>query len=173
MDLVDHAAKHRLCSTTPVHSEKVRHSLLQHDMGSSSPARLSGMVEDLSKCCLSDDTVGSKYGSASDSGFCPEGKVSSTSFIVHDSTSAMDDPFTSTTSSDKDKSSKSSCDSAFTAPLVRGVSSASGDAGAIQAESTSSPFSPREDRIGQQPSADNAQALYPPDACVFVAKSVL
>ncbi|TKA65780.1 hypothetical protein B0A49_10430 [Cryomyces minteri] len=32
-----------------------------------------------------------------------------------------------------------------------------------------SPFSPGEDRIGQTPSADNAQAIYPPDACVFVA----
>lgn len=32
------------------------------------------------------------------------------------------------------------------------------------------PFSPRGDRIGQMPSADNAQAIYPPEACVFVAK---
>lgn len=35
-----------------------------------------------------------------------------------------------------------------------------------------SPFTPREDRIGQPISLDNAQAPNPPDACVFVAKQV-
>lgn len=33
-----------------------------------------------------------------------------------------------------------------------------------------SPFSPREERLGETPSADNAQAIFPPEACVFVAK---
>ena len=33
-----------------------------------------------------------------------------------------------------------------------------------------SPFRPREDRAGVQLSGDNAQAILPPNACVFVAK---
>ena len=35
---------------------------------------------------------------------------------------------------------------------------------------TGSPYRPREDRAGVQLSGDNAQAVLPPNACVFVAK---
>lgn len=35
---------------------------------------------------------------------------------------------------------------------------------------TSTPFSPREVRQRETPSAENAQAIFPPEACVFVAK---
>ena len=35
-----------------------------------------------------------------------------------------------------------------------------------------SPYRPREDRAGVQLSGDNAQAVLPPNACVFVAKWV-
>jgi len=34
-------------------------------------------------------------------------------------------------------------------------------------------YSPRVDRMAEKPSADNAQGLYLPNACVFVAKYVV
>lgn len=44
----------------------------------------------------------------------------------------------------------------------------------LQAHVTPTPsgFTPRADRLAEVVSADNAQAIYPPQACVFVAKYV-
>lgn len=44
----------------------------------------------------------------------------------------------------------------------------------LQAHVTPTPsgFTPRADRLAEVISADNAQAIYPPQACVFVAKYV-
>ena len=160
----------RPASLSPVsmYGDTVEHggrpALLQRDIGSSSPARLAGMITD-----LSDETISSTCCSVSDGGFRHESKIASSSFIVHGSSSAMDDPFTSPAFHGSSHSPQPSLDSS--AP-PRALDEDTTDA--PQAKTAlSSPFSPREDRLGQQPSADNAQALYPPDACVFVAKSVV
>jgi len=34
-------------------------------------------------------------------------------------------------------------------------------------------YSPRPDHLGEQPTSENAQAIFPPNACIFVAKWVL
>lgn len=41
---------------------------------------------------------------------------------------------------------------------------------ALTSLANASPFHPREDRAGARLSGDNAQAVLPPNACVFVAK---
>ncbi|KAL9082599.1 MAG: hypothetical protein Q9165_008850, partial [Trypethelium subeluteriae] len=166
---IENLVKHQACPTTPVHSsEKVRPTLLQHDVGNSSPARLSAMVADPSISCIADDTIDATSCSASDSGLAGRSKGLKSSFILHDSSSTMDDPFTSPALYHVDRSTTLSAGSITT--TTRAVSASNKTNGdktdGTPADSTSlsSPFSPREDRIGQQPSADNAQALYPPDA---------
>ncbi|KAI9655807.1 MAG: hypothetical protein M1821_005242 [Bathelium mastoideum] len=169
----DCSVKHRASSmTSESTNEKVVPALLHHALGNSSPARLADMVADLSKYSISDSAINSASCSASDGGFRPDSKTQSASFIVHGADSEMDDPFTSPVHRGKDRSQKAAVNSRARAQSLNGSNAAGLDSTEPVAQNTPilcSPFSPREDRIGQEPSADNAQALYPPDACVFVA----
>jgi hypothetical protein len=74
----------------------------------------------------------------------------------------MDDPFVTPTRGIE------------TVSLSAARESATGVSREQQAHVTPTPagFTPRPDRLAEVISADNAQAVYPPQACVFVAKLV-
>jgi hypothetical protein len=53
---------------------------------------------------------------------------------------------------------------------VRGASTACVSRAEVNVTPTPTGFTPRPDRLAETVSADNAQGVYPPQACVFVAK---
>jgi hypothetical protein len=81
-------------------------------------------------------------------------------FVLSSSTSANDDPFTSTASASNG--------------TVGVTGRTNGDETSPASQSTDSNvlpiFTPREDRLGQEISGENAQGVHPPEACAFVAK---
>ncbi|KAK5172477.1 hypothetical protein LTR04_002403 [Oleoguttula sp. CCFEE 6159] len=104
----------------------------------------------------------------------------SSNFVVQGITTDIDDPFTSPKRQDATEQTEQATPShkkqlsplspaRFTGEQHDEVLAPSSTSAGNISPSLGSPFSPREDRIGQTPSADNAQAIYPPDACVFVA----
>lgn len=77
-----------------------------------------------------------------------------------DRVASMDDPFVTPTRGIETVSPSAACESATV------------DSRELQVNITPTPtgFTPRADRLAEVVSADNAQAVYPPQACIFVAK---
>ena len=69
-----------------------------------------------------------------------------------------DDPFVSAQENDQTADQGKCCVNRYCKALI--LTGVAGE----------SPYRPREDRAGVQLSGDNAQAVLPPNACVFVAK---
>ena len=138
---------------------------MSHSLGplsESSPARLAGMITEM-PTRLKINTEFSVDGRTDLRE--PEGP-----FIVQGANSYIGDPFTTS-----DSTQNSSHHGRITPTAEAGLASpiASTPSPNIPDNlqtSPETPFTPREDRIGQPVSSENAQALNPPDACIFVAK---
>lgn len=93
-------------------------------------------------------------------------------FVLQSRDSEADDPFAITTTPTRRTRS------ANVTPSKRGLvtlsahtTPSSGNRGSVKVtKETPSKHTPRPDRMIEELSADNAQGLLPPDACVFVAK---
>ncbi len=121
-----------------------------------------------------------KYPSSTSAGSSPSGRLrtqgdldspswrSNTEFVQHSRNSQAEDPFVSPTRVPE----RSSSVDPQTTPSHRVQVNTSTPVPNKQSDTPTqtSSFTPREDRVGQEISVDNAQAILPPNACVFVAK---
>ncbi|KAI9819208.1 MAG: hypothetical protein M1827_007364 [Pycnora praestabilis] len=92
----------------------------------------------------------------------PQREQDASGFVVHGKDSKVDDPFVSPTHHQPGTPSHHSSGTLSHHSQALTPSKASNNTSVKQ-------LSPRPDRVGQLISADNAQAVLPPEACVFVA----
>lgn len=96
---------------------------------------------------------------------------SSSDFVQHSRESQAEDPFISPSRKDAAQDSNETPTPHAKVQLITSTpieSSKTPDHKCAMARAAQ--FTPREDRVGQAISVDNAQAMFPPTACVFVAK---
>lgn len=158
---ISHARRSKLPGA--VTSDRSRGVSLLQDTAGSSPAKLVGMLDDVSSL--------------------------QTDFVVKSSSAKQEDPFTSPSwrngaghigpvTPSRRNQTFAETPSRRVEPLVplddspSTRSTTSKTNSKRKAVGVTSPFSPREDRLGQRPTPENAQAIFAPDACVFVAKYV-
>lgn len=163
----------------PIH-DRGNLSVFQSTNSGSSPARLAEMLENLSvQKDLAKEALSRLPGTPS------KPKPTGGSFVKG---ATHDDPFTA--SPTRTESCQSTLSSSLGTPTRR-IKSASATPsrnssrlqspnltpgshskgkinGLASIEETT--FSPRPDHVGEQPTSDNAQAIFPPNACIFVAK---
>ena len=155
-------------------------SVFHSTVSGSSPARLAEMLESLSvQKDLAEEALSKLPGTPS------KPRSTGGSFVKG---ATHDDPFT--VSPSRTESCKSTVSSSLGTPtrrtpsasvtplrnssllqsqnLTPGSLSKSMSNGLARIEETT--FSPRPDHLGEQPTSKNAQAIFPPNACIFVAK---
>ena len=98
-------------------------------------------------------------------------KLREQDFVVQSDASHVDDIFAHTTPIRLTQSANGTPTKGGFATLSNHVTPTSNPRGEISVEKeTPSKLTPRVDRLQERPSADNAQGLFTPSACVFVAK---